>query len=331
MTLQPSTIQLPNMMTGAPRRVFMVLSPRSLSYARFALESLFRNVAEPIHLYLITDSLEDRANLEEELSLRQQTDPHTWSVYAEEDLADYESSLFARMPNLRQFRRGHPCWRKITDPVLLSAPGEEMVILDPDLYFPNRFRFEKTPHSGVLLMWQKPHCLWPPEVVKAAMQADVAIAHHVDIGVAHWRAPLDLEWIEWLLTKLNGPQLPLMMHVEAILWSAIAMQFGGGYLDPGSWHCWQRGRYKQARIKLGTPGIEILRKENFSRMKCFHAGGEAKYWLADAKTAGLLDREQDRTEASPLMPFVELPPQAYYRQQQLGAIVRKLRFGFTVS
>ncbi len=315
-------------LTDTRRRVFMVLSPRSLSYARFALESLFRNVAEPIHLYLITDSPQDRAELEEELS-RQQTNGHTWSIYAEEDLADYESSVFGRLPNLRLFRKGHPCWRKITDPVLLSAAGEEMVILDPDLYFPNRFRFEGTPQRGVLLMWQKPHCLWPPEVVKAAMEANIPIAHHIDIGVAHWRAPLDLEWIEWLLTKLNCPELPLMMHVEAILWSAIALQFGGGHLDPQAWHCWHRGRYKQARIKLGTPGIEILRPEEFSKMKCFHAGGEAKYWLAEAKAAGMLDRQQDCTEASPLMPFVELQPRAYYRQQQLGAIVRKLRSGLT--
>lgn len=309
----------------------MVLSPRSLGYARYALESLFRNVAEPIHLYLITDSVEDRKNLEEELSLRQQAEGHSWSVYGEADLADHESSMFGPLRHLRKFRNGHPCWRKITDPVLLSAAGEEMVILDPDLYFPNRFRFEATPQRGVLLMWQRPHCLWPPEVVKAAMQAQIAIAHHVDIGVAHWRAAIDLEWIDWLLSKLASPELPQMMHVEAILWSAIAMQMGGGYLDPTAWHCWHRSRYTQLRIKMRTPGTRILRSEEFSRMKCFHAGGEAKYWLADAKAAGMLDYGADLSAASTVRPFVELEPQAYYRQQQLGAIVRRFRYGFTHS
>ena len=98
----------------------MVLSPRSLSYSRFALESLFRNVAEPIHLYLITDSADDRKTLEDELA-RQQTHGHASSVYAEDDLADADAAMFGRLPNLRQFRKGHPCWRKITDPLLLSS------------------------------------------------------------------------------------------------------------------------------------------------------------------------------------------------------------------
>ena len=41
----------------------MVLSPRSLSYSRGALESLFRNSIEPIHLRLITDSKQDKEEL----------------------------------------------------------------------------------------------------------------------------------------------------------------------------------------------------------------------------------------------------------------------------
>lgn len=42
------------------RHVYMVLSPRSLSYSRGALESLFRNSIEPIQLRLIIDSKQDK-------------------------------------------------------------------------------------------------------------------------------------------------------------------------------------------------------------------------------------------------------------------------------
>ena len=37
------------------RQLYMVLSPHSLSYARAALESLFRNSADAIDLHLVTD------------------------------------------------------------------------------------------------------------------------------------------------------------------------------------------------------------------------------------------------------------------------------------
>lgn len=45
------------------RHVYMVLSPRSLSYARDALESLFGNSVEDLHLRLITDSEQDKEEL----------------------------------------------------------------------------------------------------------------------------------------------------------------------------------------------------------------------------------------------------------------------------
>ena len=83
----------------------MVISPVSLGYARFCLESLFRNSAEPLHLHLITDSLADKDMLVEELTLRQKTADHQWSVFAEDELADREASVFGQYPSLRQFRQ----------------------------------------------------------------------------------------------------------------------------------------------------------------------------------------------------------------------------------
>jgi hypothetical protein len=308
------------------RRAFMVLSPGSLGYSHLALESLFRNCAEPVHLHLITDSPADKEKLTEELTLRQNPGEHRWSVFHEEELADREASLFGPYPNVRLFRHGHPCWRKITDPVLLSKDGEEMVLLDPDLYFPNRFCFEATPQTGVLLMWQRPSCLVPPGTVRAGMEQGIRFAHHVDIGVGGWRAPVDLEWLEWLLSRLDIRTFRRVMHIEAIVWAALAMHIGGGYLDPELWHCWHRNQPKRILRKLGVPGIHLLRVEDFSSIKCFHAGGEAKWWLAEAKQKGTLDRQMDRTAPSAILPFEELMPTTYYREQRVKSILAKLGY-----
>jgi hypothetical protein len=291
----------------------MVLSPRSLSYARDALESLFCNSVEPLHLRLITDSTQDKDELSETLAVLD-AKAHHWTVYSEQDLAAREEALFAGHNNLRAFRRGHPCWRKITDPLLVSDPGEELVLLDPDLYFPNRFQFEPTPENGLLLMWQRPNCLFPPEVVSTAINGGIRLAHHVDIGVAHWRASADLDWMDWLVGKLGGGKLPRIMHVEAIVWAALAMRVGGGHLDPLYWKCWRRSPAKRVVTKLGVSGLHILKSEPWPSLKCFHAGGEAKWWLHAARETGLLDGRATHTQPGRTLPFVELTPAHYARE-----------------
>ena len=201
-----------------------------------------------------------------------------------------------------------------------------MILLDPDLYFPNRFQFEQTPETGLLLMWQKPCCLFPPEVVQTAIRAKVPLAHHVDIGVAHWRGPVDLEWLNWLIGALGAPHLPHSMHVEAIVWAAIAMRIGGGYLDPRFWVCWHRTQYKRVLRKLGVPGTFILGRENLAGAKCFHAGGEAKWWLPDAYERGMLDQNAELVEPSPMIPFVELTPAEYNSLQRNRRWLRRLGY-----
>jgi hypothetical protein len=291
----------------------MVLSPRSLSYAKDALESLFNNSVEDLHLHLITDSISDKTELSEAIAAID-AKAHRWTVYSEGDLASREAEVFGEHENLRAFRRGHPCWRKITDPLLVSAPGEEMVLLDPDLYFPNKFKFEPTPQSGLLLMRQGPNCLFPPEVVKTAIDGGIRLAHHVDIGVAHWRASADLSWLDWLIGRLSGKQLPRIMHVEAIVWAALAMRVGGGHLDPAYWKCWHRSPVKRVMTKLGVSGSHILKSEAWSSLKCFHAGGEAKWWLHAARKNGLLEGKSIHTEPGRVIPFVELTPAHYARE-----------------
>ncbi|MBV8728339.1 MAG: hypothetical protein JO336_00885 [Acidobacteriia bacterium] len=301
----------------------MVLAPRSLAYAHLALQSLFANSEEALELSLITDSAQDKDVLGAEMSLHPMRGKHTWSIYSASDLEEREEAIFGRFDQLRAFRRGHPCWRKLTDPVLLSAEDQEMILLDPDLYFPNRFQFEATPAAGILLMWQKPSCLFPPEVVETALAAGIPLAHHVDIGVAHWRCPVDLEWMNWLLNRLGSPALPRSMHVEAIVWAALAMRFGGGHLDPRHWRCWHRSQYKRVLRKLGASGARILRSENLRHVKCFHAGGEAKWWLMEAQCQGILDRHQTVTTSGATVPFIELTPPLYRKQQRLKEWLRR--------
>jgi hypothetical protein len=296
-----------------PRRLFMVLSPRSLSYARLALASLSGNAEEPFDLALITDSENDKQILLEEVGTLEvgQLSKQSFAIFSEADLETREADVFARYPNITSFRHGHPCWRKVTDPILLSDNGQEMIVLDPDIYFPNRFCFEETLDSGLLLMWQRPSCLLPAQVVDNAMRAKISLAHHTDIGVAQWRMPVDLAWLDWLLGKLGSPDLPRSMHVESIVWAALAMRMGGGYLDPHAWLCWHRTQFKRIARKIGRSGYEILRREPWTDIKCFHAGGEAKWWLSEAKNKGFLDGHEVKSGRLSPRPFEELTPAGF--------------------
>jgi hypothetical protein len=305
----------------------MVLSPRFIGYARYALQSLLRSSLEPLHLHLVTDSPSDKELLLEETA--PYTNAHQCSVVAGNELDDQEAQTFKAHPHLRIFRHGHPCWRKITDPLLMSSGEEEIIVLDPDLYFPNRFCFEKTPDRGLLLMWQKPSCLFPAEVVNTALRGGISLAHHVDIGVAHWRAGADLDWIEWLLQRLGiaeNSSAKSFMHIEAIVWAAIAMHEGGGYLPTEQWHCWHRSQRIRVLRKLGVAGPQLIRDEPFSKMKCFHAGGEAKYWLQEAKERTWLDTDGVLDQPGEICPFVELTPRAYHRNQAMKSWLK--RFGY---
>jgi hypothetical protein len=116
------------------------------------------------------------------------------------------------------------------------------------------------------------------------------------------------------------------MHIEAIVWAAIAMQIGGGYLDPNLWHCWYRNQTKRMLRTLGLAGVHLLRVEDFSAIKCFHAGGEAKWWLAEAKEKGMLDQQGDRTQPGPIIPYEELLPATYIREQRVKGYLKKLGY-----
>src|ERR1700726_3018556 len=110
----------------------MVLSPHSLPYARLALRSLFDNCVEDFHLSLITDSREDAVLLSNELAELQTIErsaKRSTEVFSASDLLDAELERLVKHQHIRSFRLGHPCWRKITDPLLLSDDTDEMIVL----------------------------------------------------------------------------------------------------------------------------------------------------------------------------------------------------------
>jgi hypothetical protein len=312
--------------TSTNRRVFCVLSARALPYARHALISLFAHSSEPLSVVLITDTELDKQEIFNAVSSIGISGEHTWSVHSQAEADARAQTVFARHANLLSFRLGHPCWRKLTDPMLFSNAGEEMIVLDPDLYFPNYFAFEQTPKEGVLLMWQPPSCLLPHEVVMSAYGASIRLAHHVDIGVAQLRNDLDLDWFDWLIANLGGKNIPRVMHVEAIVWAALAMRVGGGYFDPDYWYCWRYRQWKRVALLLGVPGIGLLKFEKLGSVKCFHASGIAKWWVEEACRRQLFHTPRAAVGPSVPMPFEELTLAEYEADQRLKRLIRKLGY-----
>jgi hypothetical protein len=308
------------------RKVYCILSARSLPYADKAMESLVANCLDDIDLTLITDSAADKAALVDAMAKISVPPRHLWRVCDQAEADERAATVLVSHPNIAAFRFGHPCWRKITDPLLFAAPGEEMVILDPDLYFPNRFRFEPTPATGLLLMYQPPSCLLPHEIVLRAYDAGIKLAHHVDIGVAQACNSFDLDWLDALIVKLGGKSLPRAMHVEAIVWAALAMREGGGYLDPEHWHCWRNSQWKRVLMRLGASGRTVLKTERFAAMKCFHGGGVAKWWVPEALKAGELPSPSDVLTTKVPTPFEELTRAAYNSTQSLKSLARRLGY-----
>lgn len=286
------------------RYVSIVLGSNSISYSGRAVQSLLRNCLEPIHLRLITDAASDREKLQDMVAT---LDLHGQcvTVHAQVEADDLASRRFSGLPALQRFRFGHPCWRKLTDPSLFADVGAEVVVLDPDVYFPNRFTFDDPPDKGLRVMWQRPNCLLPAETVRAAFAAPARLADHVDIGSAHLKQELDWEYLDWFIERIGGRGLPRVPHVEAIGWSALAMRMGGGYLPPEHWHCWDHSHAKRLRLKFGSQPLKLLGAVPLDRIKMFHAGGIAKNWLVPAEEAGLFETGQTIEHCLRSPPFRE--------------------------
>tara|TARA_R110000782_G_scaffold78293_3_gene155905 strand:- start:91454 stop:92407 length:954 start_codon:yes stop_codon:yes gene_type:complete len=306
------------------RNLYIVLSARSLPYARCCMASLARNAIEPLKVTLITDDASDKAALIDAIESFAIPETQIWQVFDKAEADHRAAKLYEAYPAIRAFREGHPCWRKITDPPLFAQPGEEMIILDPDVYFPNRFTFEPTPQTGLLLMWQHPNCLLPEEVVRKAFEDGVVMADHTDIGVAHARFPLDWQELERLITTLGGPSLPRSMHVESVIWAALAMSMGGGYLDPNHWHCYRNSLWARLRRKLGQSGVASLAALDIASFKCLHGGGEAKNWFPEAERVGVLSCRSELAAPSAIRPYEIFPRGKFERKFALRGLASRL-------
>jgi hypothetical protein len=299
----------------------------SLPYARLSIESLCLNSIDDLDLRIITDGEQDKAQIQANFSTIGIEARHIWSVHSKAEMDALALQQYVDLPELHRLRAGHPCWRKITDPLLMAKDGEEILLLDPDLYFPNRFRFEPTPPKGVLLMWQPPHCLLPHESVMNAYESGVALAHHVDIGVGQLRRNLDMRWMNDLVASLRaGGELPRKMHIEAIIWSAVALREGGGYLNPTHWHCWTNTQWKRAALKFGISGVALLRNERFGDMKCFHGGGPAKWWIPGFIKGGFMPAPRIIDSEVAPAPFDDLSKSAYMSGQRWKGLARRLGY-----
>jgi len=81
-----------------------------------------------------------------------------------------------------------------------------------------------------------------------------------DVGVAHWRAPAYLEWLDWLVGRPGGESLLRILHIELIVQAALGCESKG---QPNSKYskCWHRWTAKRVTSKAGVSGMQILRSK----------------------------------------------------------------------
>jgi hypothetical protein len=300
------------------------LSSFSLPYASLCIRSLTENLEGDQAIHLLTDTTGDLQQLQQAFAGFDRI-----TIQVADELWEDSSNPMRRYAGLERLRKGHPCWRKLTDPMLLAREGDEVVVVDPDVYFPRQFSFEKVGEGELRLMWQKPNCLLPFSVVETLFERGIALADHVDIGIAQYRSPLDLEWLDWLVDSLGD--IPRVMHVEAILWSCLAMRMGGGYLDSHRWHCWANKQWKRVWQKAGATPAQLLNAEDFRSCLAFHAGGTAKSWLAEPGAKEALRRLSLLPGGRPLppanvRPFVPFTKEKFERLRKRGRTLNAIGY-----
>jgi hypothetical protein len=304
--------------------IVISLAASSLPYASLCVRSLAENLDGVEVIHLLTDTPGDQEQLQRAFAGLGRI-----KVQLSDELWEDGGNPMRKFAGLEKLRKGHPCWRKLTDPMLLARDGDEVLIVDPDVYFPRRFSFQKVGDGTLRLMWQKPNCLLPFSVVQMAFAKGIAMADHVDIGIAQYRAPLDLEWLNWLVESLG--ETPRVMHVEAILWSCLAMRMGGGYLDSDRWYCWANTQRKRLLKKAGATPARMLSAEDFRSCLAFHAGGTAKAWLAAPGVGDSLKELAGLPGGKPLgagtvRPFVPFTKEKFEWLRKRGRILKAIGY-----
>lgn len=322
---------MPSSEAPARRDVYLLadnlMRPKVHAYSLPCLQSLFRNSVEELSLTVVIGTAADRDAMAEAIASLPEAGRHQFQVFDAAAAAERAADKFAKYPNLRFLQSNHPCWKKVTDPLLFAPPDSEIVIIDPDVYFPNPFRFEPTPETGLLVMWQPPNCL-SPELVRKAFEAGIPLADHVDIGVCNTRSNTDLDWLDWLVGKLGGPEIPVtLMHLEPVIWAALGMRVGGGYLDPKAWYCWYYDIGKRIKARLGSGARKIMTVDggSMAEVKCFHATGVAKNWLAEAFEIGLFDTGvTEPRPATPPLPYKPYTQAKFDKKMKMQDLMKSM-------
>ena len=134
----------------------------SLAASSFAVcvamrsQPLAENLDGDEAIHLLTDTPGDQEQLQQAFAGLERI-----KVQLSDELWEDRGNPMRKYAGLEKLHKGHPCWRKLTDPMLLAREGDEVVIVDPDVYFPRRFSFQKVGDGTLRLMWQKPNCLLP--------------------------------------------------------------------------------------------------------------------------------------------------------------------------
>ena len=104
------------------------------------------------------------------------------------------------------------------------------------------------------------------------------------------------------------------------------MARGGGYFDPVSWYCWRYSQWKRVALKLGVTGLRLLKSEDLSRVKCYHASGVAKWWVKEACERDVFAAPRTITSSSAPKPFEELTLREYEADQRVKRLARRLGY-----
>src|SRR5262249_36930747 len=108
--------------------VVISLPASSLPYASLCIRSLAENLDGDDAIHLLTDTPRDQEQLQQAFA-----DLKRIKVHVSDELWEDGGNPMRKYAGLEKLRKGHPCWRKLTDPMLLAPEGYELVIVDPDV------------------------------------------------------------------------------------------------------------------------------------------------------------------------------------------------------
>jgi hypothetical protein len=118
--------------------------------------------------------------------------------------------------------------------------------------------------------------LWPPDVVRTAINKGIRLARYVDIGVAHLRAPEDLDWPDWLVAELGG-----LAQTNSIRLRPANRRSSNALA--AARNCVDRSGYSLGFIEAYVKGKAASRRNRAGAFR----GPEARAWRADGFSASL--------------------------------------------